>query len=218
MGEITLADKFGQCIARTVRDNGCRNNLEIGSYDGSGSTQCFIEGMRDMEGNKSLTCLEIDPERFGILQSVVSPWSWVKCYNQSSIRKSDIIPKNFDEVWDSPHNNHLYGRKEYPRELVNKWYIDDMKKFGNAGFLGSQDDRPRWDAVLIDGCEFTGYSEWALLKDRVKCVFLDDVFHAYKCAQIYNELLCDPAWMLLEKDTEVRNGYAVFAKFNLMWP
>lgn len=213
VGEITLSDKFGQCIAKTIRDRDYRHNLEIGSYDGSGSTQCFIEGMRDMEGDKRLTCLEIDKERFAILQSVTSPWSWVACFNESSIRKSDIIPKSFDEVWDSPHNNHLYGRKEYPKNLVFHWYSDDMKKFSDDGYL------PKvmaigggWDAVLIDGCEFTGYSEYSIIKDSVKCLFLDDVFHAYKCAQIYNELINDEQWELIEEGREVRNGYSVFVK------
>ena len=58
MGEITKLDKFGQAIISTVKKYNIQTVLEIGSWDGTGSTQCFIEGMEDLD-NKRLICLEV---------------------------------------------------------------------------------------------------------------------------------------------------------------
>lgn len=212
MGEITTKDAFGAAIARVVRARGYRFNLELGSWDGTGSTTCFVDGMRDTPGEKLLQCVEIDRDRFKTLESNVSLYPWVKPYNMSTIGKKNFIPKSFDEVWNSPHNNNRLGRQEFSRELVETWYNADLPRLGENGFLTSPYVLPFYDAVLIDGSEFTGYSEFALLREKTKCFFLDDVFHAYKCAQVYNELSVDPAWELLAEGRDVRNGYAIFGR------
>jgi len=225
MPEITTADQFGQAISRVIKEHRYKRNLEIGSWDGLGSTQCFIEGMKDLEGPKELICLEIEEARFRELRTNTHKYPWVKHWNISSIGRSQMIPKSFSEVWDSPHNNHTRGRCEYPRELVEKWYNDDIPRLPEKGYLkgfekidllGAYDNGAdiwkSYDAVLIDGCEFTGYSEFALLRDRTDCFFLDDVFHAYKCAQIYNELISDPEWALEEQGPDLRNGFAIFIR------
>ena len=212
MGEITKADAFGAAIARIVGEREYRFNLELGSWDGTGSTMCFVDGMIGMFGKKLLQCVEIDRDRFKTLELNTAPFPWVKAYNVSTIGKKDFLPKSFDEIWNSPHNNNRLGRQEFPRDLVETWYNADLPRLGGEGFLTSADVLPFYDAVLIDGSEFTGYSEFALLRDKTKCFFLDDVFHAYKCAQIYNELSVHPAWRLLEEGKDLRNGYAIFER------
>ena len=52
-----------------------------------------------------------------------------------------------------------------------------MKKYPQ-GFL--EEDHTIYDAVLIDGGEFTGYFEFELLKNRTNVFFLDDSFRSYK--------------------------------------
>lgn len=212
MNEIGLNEPFGKIIRDVIRERGYKINLEIGSGDGTGSTQCFIDGMNGREC--MLQCLEIDPARYEQLCANPKMHYWVSPYRMSSIPDSKLIPRSFDEIWDSPHNNHRFGRQEYSREVVKKWYDEclTLPKSDSEGFLTSSLCLKAYDAVLIDGNEFTGYSEFVLLKDKTKCFFLDDVFHAYKCAQIYNELIDDPKWELLHQDREVRNGFAVFAR------
>ena len=67
MPEVTLADDFGRSISKVISDNNYRINLEIGSWDGAGSTQCIIDGMKKLEPNgynALLQCIEINPDRF----------------------------------------------------------------------------------------------------------------------------------------------------------
>lgn len=69
-----------------------------------------------------------------------------------------------------------------------------------------------YDVAMIDGSEFTGWDEYRLLRDRVRCFMLDDSFHAYKCVAARVELQNDPQWSLVWASSFVRNGAAIFVK------
>jgi hypothetical protein len=65
-----------------------------------------------------------------------------------------------------------------------------------------------FDAVLIDGSEFTGRAEL----DEVygaSYILLDDI-RAFKNYANFARLSADPAYSLVEVSEHVRNGYAVF--------
>ena len=178
MGEINAHDKLGAYIIQYVRELDLKTNLEIGSWDGTGATKCFIDAMKDFP-EKSLTCLEIDKKKYNNLVKNVKEYSWVKCYNKSSIDCHKLIDFGFSRIWNSQFNP-LVRFADTREETVHQWYkndIDVMKKYPD-GFL--EKDKTIYDAVLIDGGEFTGYFEFELLKNRTNVFFLDDSFRSYK--------------------------------------
>ena len=178
MGEINAHDKLGAYIIQYVRELDLKTNLEIGSWDGTGATKCFIDAMKDFP-EKSLTCLEIDKKKYNNLVKNVKEYSWVKCYNKSSIDCHKLIDFGFSRIWNSQFNP-LVRFADTREETVHQWYkndIDVMKKYPD-GFL--EKDKTIYDAVLIDGGEFSGYFEFELLKNRTNVFFLDDSFRSYK--------------------------------------
>jgi len=209
MHEISMNEPFGKSIARVIKERWYSHNLEIGSDDGTGSTQCFIEGMKELH-HKGLICLENASDDVTLLRNSVKQYEWVTPILTQSIGLGYLIPKTFEDVWNSPHNMHTRTDSPYSHDVVQKWWNDDLAtlKKNPIGFL--DDDTQHYDAVLIDGSEFTGYSEFCLLRNRSRCFFLDDVHKAYKCCQVYHELKKDAAWLLVEENPEVRNGYAIF--------
>lgn len=205
--EITLADSFGQAIAITVRALGIESVLEVGSFDGLGSTKVFIEALRHASDPK-LTCLEADLMRHRELVMNTVRHPWVECVRQSSISMDSLTPRDFDrDVWHSPDNN-----LRYPREMVRGWWDETLMRLVSveSGYLEGTSET--YDAALIDGDEFCGYDDYRLVKDRVRCLMLDDVFHAYKCARAHRELGDDPAWRLMWFDSTVRNGAAIWVR------
>lgn len=210
MGEINLADDFGRAIVSTINKYNINNVLEIGSWDGTGSTACFIEALRD-KNNSSLTCLEMRKERYNQLIENTKNFNFVKCYNESTISSKSLLHKNFDEIWASEYNK----IRESNRNIVQSWYNDDMSMLSNIelGFLERTNNT--YDGVLIDGGEFFGYSEYQLLKDRTKCFFLDDCVYGFKNRQVGEELNNSEEWKLVAGSKTVRNGFAVFIKNNL---
>lgn len=205
--EITASDSFGQAIAMTMLSYRFSSVLEIGSYDGLGSTQIFIESLRTAASPR-LVCLETNPSRWQSLCLNTAEHPWVKPVCQSSISLASLTPKDFDrDVWSSPYNGLLFSR-----DTVRGWWEDTQRYLAcvREGYLEATSDT--FDAVLIDGDEFTGYDDFRLIKDRVACIMLDDVFHAYKCHRANRELAADPAWFPLWADSTVRNGAAIWVR------
>lgn len=208
--EIHLNEPFGYDIYQTVIKYSLSNNLEIGSWDGEGSTRCFVEAMKMLSDPKTLHCIEIVKDKFDILQDRYSSYDFVKCHNCSSISYDDLVYTKFEDVWNSEFNNIRIGNL-YPKSLVQQWFDRDIDTIKNSkSFDYSQHEH--FDGVLIDGSEFTGYSEFKLLKDKTKVFFLDDVHSVFKCFQVYKELSEDDNWKLLSENPHNRNGYAIFIR------
>jgi hypothetical protein len=208
--EIHLNEPFGYEIFQTVIRYELLNNLEIGSWDGEGSTSCFVSAMEHLSGSKSLQCIEIIEEKYQVLIDRYKDKDFVKCFLGSSISSSSLIDNDFDAIWNSPFNR--IPQNLYPKELVKSWFDRDVTTISQSlAFIESNSDKV-YDSVLIDGGEFTGYSEFILLKDRTRVFFLDDVHHAFKCNQVYHTLSNDPKWSLICDRPDVRNGFAIFIK------
>jgi hypothetical protein len=204
--EITLSDEFGRAIATTVWAYRCSRIIEIGSWDGTGSTTVLIAAMKGLD-NPSLTCLEPNPERHARLQRIAAPIPWVKTVCKPSISAGGYTPRTFADVWQSPYN-----RLRYPREQVEGWWNETIANATSEnGYLETLTDE-RWDAALIDGCEFAGYDDYRLLKERVRVLLLDDVFTAYKCAQAHDELGRDSRWSCVWCSSFVRSGASIWVK------
>jgi hypothetical protein len=58
MAEITALDPFGAAIHRCVQSYPIRKVLEIGAFDGDGSTQVLAQTLATKEGDKILASLE----------------------------------------------------------------------------------------------------------------------------------------------------------------
>ena len=95
MAEITRDDLLGRSIIEFVQKFKIQKVLEIGSWDGTGSTSCFIEAMLPFD-DKSLSCLEINKDRFVDLVKNTKKHEWIKCYNESSISYKSLLYKDFD--------------------------------------------------------------------------------------------------------------------------
>jgi hypothetical protein len=209
--EINLNEEFGYEIYQTVIKYNLICNLEIGSWDGEGSTHCFVEAMKLLCGHKKLICLEIDSQKFQVLKNRYKHIDFVYPIQNSSISYNEMVFKNFEEIWNSPMNK--IDKNLSSKELVESWFNKDISLLKNIE-KGSLIDLKNyyWDSVLIDGGEFTGYSEFLLLKDKTNVFFLDDVHKAFKCYQIYKELKENNNWTLLKENKNTRNGYAIFKK------
>lgn len=211
MGEINLNDDFGKDIVNIVKAYNINNILEIGSWDGTGSTSCFIQAMKYFP-KKKLVCIEPKKDRFDVLVKNAN-YDWVECINNSSISYNSFLNTNFEELWDAPYNK-LVGH--YDKELVRKWYQEDIEllKTIEHGYLELTPDAT-YAGVLIDGSEFMGYSEYNLLKDKTNFLFLDDCSKAFKTNRILNEVNDSPDWEVIVYRPDLRNGYAIVKRIEL---
>jgi hypothetical protein len=211
MPEVTSSDPFGAAIARTIARYRIYSVLEIGAFDGDGSTLVLAGALSRKNAPVSLTSLEYNPERFVNLQRNSARYGFVHPVRASSIGRRSFSAWDFErDVWNTPFNG-----LRYPKEQVQKWHAEDVVLINGIerGYLEACEDR--WDAVLIDGGEFTGYDEFRLVKDRTSCLMLDDSFAAFKTNRVRVDLLTLPGWKLIWFDPAVRNGAAIFVRESL---
>jgi len=213
MAEITINDGFGKAIYNVILKYRLYSVLEIGAYNGDGSTQVIAHALSHKGDAVSLTSLEYNPDRYKELVKNTLRYPFVHPVNSSSIGNKSFTARDFEnDVWEKPYNG-LRGR--YEKSLVKSWHDYDLHEIDRnpLGYLESS--TTNWDAVLIDGGEFMGYDEFRLIKDRTSCIILDDAFHAFKTFRARLELLGDPCWALEWESKKIRNGAAIFVRKTL---
>jgi hypothetical protein len=213
MPEVTLEDSFGSAIFKTIAKYKIRSFLEIGAFNGDGSTQVIAKALQKKRGDVSLASLEYDPNRFQELVLNTRNYKFIKTVNQSSMGSNSFTAWNFEsDVWASPFNGLI---NSFDKEQVRGWHTNDVELIKQipSGFL--EENTESWDAVLIDGGEFCGYDEYRLVKDRSHCIMLDDSFKAFKTFRARVELSSDPDWKLEWFDPNIRHGAAIFVHRSL---
>lgn len=205
-------DSLYAAIVRVAATPGVRHMLEIGSSGGDGSTEAFIEGALMNSTQPVLHCIEVSDVRYQALRERHASRSFVRCYHASSVPLERVA--SAADVTEFYHSVQSI-LNDYPLRTVLDWLEQDVTYIREHGLdsNGIRDVKninglDTFDAVLIDGSEFTGSAEL----DEVygaSYILLDDI-RAFKNHANFTRLSADPAYDLMESSEQVRNGYAVF--------
>jgi hypothetical protein len=206
--EIKLDTSFGKDIIKYLNYFNIKSAIEIGSGSGNGSTQCFLQYFDSLhDKDKELHCFEPVESWFKDLQKNIEGRNYCKLYNCSAISYSDLLVKDFDSDFYNSSYNQL--KDSYDKNILKSWYDLELPYFKESE--NTILSTIKADAVLIDGSEFSGYSEFKQLHPSISLIFLDDCLTAFKTNQVYIELSNNPEWKLIRVNLE-RNGYAIFRK------
>lgn len=166
--------------------------LEIGTWKGLGSTKCIIDSIgNDVE----FISLETNKNFYDIAVNNLKEFSG----------KVKLIFGRIVEI--SEIENFVNGVKLSDEE--KKWLEGDLKNMKNCeNVLNILPEK--FDLILLDGGEFSTYSEWTKLKDRCDIVVLDDI-NVLKSKKVYEELISNKNYVILEQ-TQEGHGFCVFKK------
>ena len=207
-------DEFAQAIEEVAATPGVREILEIGSSAGEGSTAAWVRGALRNPALPRLHCIEVSIERHAALVRRWSDYGFVHCYNLSSVplerfpSAADVerfyreVPSRLEEFELDTVLAWLQQDVDYLREhrLSSPGIARIRERHGLDGF----------DAVLIDGSEFTGRAEL----DEVygaRFLLLDDTM-TFKNWENARRLEADSRYKLVRADSSRRNGFAVFER------
>jgi hypothetical protein len=207
-------DAFADIIETIAATAGVREILEIGSSTGEGSTAAWVRGALRNPERPHLHCLEVSAERYAALVEHWGQYEFVHCHRLSSVPLERFpAPQEVERFYrdvPSPLN-------EYDLETVLGWLQQDLDYLHDhdlsaAGIaeVKAQQGIATFDAVLIDGSEFTGRAEL----DEVygaRFLLLDDT-QTFKNWANARRLEADPAYRLVSADPATRNGFAVFER------
>jgi hypothetical protein len=186
-----------------------KNILEIGSSTGEGSTQAFLEGMKNNQAR--LFCLEISKPRYIKLCSNCGS-ERTFCFNMSSVPIFDFLTGAEVFKFCKDYPSHL---DQHPITTILIWLLKDIEYIvrnnvpqDGIGYIKQKFEIKFFDVVLIDGSAFTGKAE----VDKVygaKWIILDDIVDI-KNNYNHNRLQSDTNYDMISVDYKLRNGYSIF--------
>ena len=194
-------DDFSKEIKNYASNLKYKHFLEIGTWNGLGSTAAFAKGFEERTDDYIFYSLEFNKDKFTDASKLYTDNDKIHILNEVIWNEE---PKDFYEIFPQCLTNEMYKH-------WNEVDIINMKKC--KLFLNRTNLPEMFDVILLDGGEFTTYYEFQILKNRCKILMLDDV-NVDKCRLIVDEIRSDTSWKIIKSDT-VRNGYLISEKICL---
>jgi hypothetical protein len=189
VGQINMNTKFGYLIYNIAKNKNFKTYLEVGTWNGLGSTKCFIEGFKERNDDFKFYSLECNADKSKFAADLYKDIHNVYILNQTLLTEDDY--KDAEKVFPN---------------MAKNWYKNDMDNIKTCNNF----EIKNVDVVLLDGGEYTTYFEFQKIRDKCNIIMLDDT-NTDKCSQIVIELKNDTNWKLMVEDNE-HNGFAIFKK------
>lgn len=195
-GQINIDQDFGKIIYDLSKNPSNKIFVDIGTWNGLGSTKCFIEGMK-LNKDSILYTIENNIEKY---ESAKQRWMSVIMDQNLNVDfiNGTLISNDEIDNWISNNNILLSDTEKY-------WLSIDKTNSTNIIELTCKEI----DILLIDGSDYSGYLELMLLKNISKYILLDDVI-SLKNKYSREYLLSDSNFELINEDLKSRNGYSIF--------
>lgn len=192
-GQIIPEGQVGKLLIKTIQEP-LKNIVEIGTWNGLGSTKCFLLGLQD---STQFYTVESNREKVEVakqnLSSLIKPnvtFLWGSILTVEDIKQPESV---FPELSNSE---------------FRRWHSVDMENISRSPNVLSQLPM-EIDFLLLDGGEFTTWYEFQILFSRCKkWIALDDVLVS-KCKKIREYLKNHALWTETAYIPE-RNGFSLF--------
>lgn len=200
LGQI-CNDSFSKYITEFALNKKYKNYLEIGTWNGLGSTKAFIDGLLKRNDNYCFYSLECNKDKSVDAKNRYNKYHKVHILNEVIWNEE---PSDFYEIFPQCLTNKMYKR----------WNEVDLINMKKCKLFLNRTNLPKiFDVILLDGGEFTTYHEFQKLKNRCKILMLDDI-NTDKCKLIVKEIENNPNWIILKKEN-VRNGFLIAENKNI---
>jgi hypothetical protein len=198
IGQINLDSQIGKYLYELSLNNKLSTFLEIGTWNGLGSTKCFIEGFKQRSTPFTFYSLECNTEKCNFANELYKTIDNVHILNETILNTMpDDIFTIFPEILKDTE--------------LNYWNSIDFNNMKDKKLFLNRTDIPEmFDVLLLDGGEFTTWYEYQQLKDKCRIIIMDDT-NTCKCKKIVQDLKNQPnKWNLIFESDE-RNGCAAFS-------
>jgi hypothetical protein len=195
-GQIKLSQPFGRWISTIAADTRFQRYLEIGTWNGRGSTCCIYDGFSRRSDTPMLQSYEIHAERANEARAL---WK--------SVPSVQILHGRVLQDHQCPVYREV--TKMFP-EVVESWHSEDVRNFFQCPYVPPNDP----EVVLLDGAEYLTQFEFDRVFSKmpsVRVYMLDDTCAA-KTYQINAYLRARPEWTRIAYSDTERNGWAVFER------
>ena len=203
-GQITMDTGFGKKLFELAKQNDVKMFLELGTWYGAGSSLCIAKGMENptFKNNKILYTIEIYEPAWLHARKVLRKYP-VRCILGGTVPISGYLRP--EEMTQEERSNEHY-RLYYERDIQLAKYYEPMLEI-----LCKNHD---FDAVLIDGNEYTGWAEFVMIRDICdpKYIALHDM-GTLKTKKIEHWMNTNKdKWKNIEKGSDRGSEWGIFQK------
>jgi hypothetical protein len=209
-------DSFYYDIIKLIQNENINTILEIGASSGEGSTEAIMTGknISQNKDNIKIFSLEVCSERFELLKKRYENESNFYPYNCSSVDINEFPSVN--EIISFCNEGKTFMNPESIPTVLS-WYNSDISYIAvnniqqnGINTIKKEHNIEKFDMVLIDGSEFTGFAELQKVYGA-KFILLDDInaFKNYKSNQMLKN---DKNYQLLTENNQLRNGYTIYKR------
>ena len=207
-GQINMDTELGTAIYNIIKNNDDINNiLEVGTWNGQGTTVCIMNGIIDKK-NAKLYSIEANA---GEVNRARIFWNDKDLDNKLNIIHGKL------HMCEMPNLDYLY-KNNFIRKGLELCHYNPEKKLlndPNIPLLKLDNYFNKLDMVIIDGGEYTSEGDFdVVMKYNPIYIVLDDT-RVYKCNKIRLNLLNDPNWKCIYDNQKNRHGESIFQKIDL---
>lgn len=209
VGQINLGSKLGDKIFELASNPAYTSFVEIGTWNGEGSTKCFIDGLKSRDDDEwEFYSLESDRAFFDSATKYYGEFP-EKYKEKINLIHGTILEDPVASMKDSGFDlDSLKEQQEY-KPQYETFLANDLIAYQECPCVMSCIPE-HIDVVLLDGGEFTTYAEFLALVDRTKVFILDDS-NMLKTKKAKGVLAESSQWTLLLGGSD-RNGFCIFEK------
>ncbi len=181
-----------------ITNNEVKNIVEIGTWNGLGSTTMLLNIIVESDKNINFYSIESDELCFKAARKNL----------RNNLEDVNLILGRVHEVDDLDYVNkniiidYGYGEKEY------EWFIQDLRRYKKIKNVSSEIPN-KIDLLLLDGGEFSGYADFLTLYFRSKFIVLDDC-NTFKQHYVLSFIKKNKANFDLIYDSENRGGVKIY--------
>ncbi len=196
-GQIEPTSSFGELIKNIASLPEVNTIVDVGTWSGLGTTLCIIQGIQGTD--KKLFSVELYPNMYTVAQENLKGYmnDNIKLLNGRLINRSDIEYPLPSDMNPSCQHYQLYYHTDMEYLDTQPLVIDELPDY--------------IDLLILDGGEYTTYTEYQKLKGRFTWLVMDDS-NVLKCKRIKEELLVDPSFECVFDAPNEKHGQSIFRK------
>jgi len=165
-GQIDDKTSGGKLIYEFIQKFDIQNVLEIGTWNGLGSTLVIHNALASKDLKFSFTSIETDKIAYN--------------YARKNLKNFPIDLKlgRLIDIEDLPDPSLIDFRKHNLNPKNVEWFYQDLRRYKKTKKINSY-LKDQYDFIFFDGGEFSTFAEFKFLHSRTQYFGLDDI-HTYK--------------------------------------
>ena len=162
-GQIKSESKVGIMLHDFIKNHEVNDVLEIGTWNGRGSTNVLYESLKKNKDVFTFTSIETDKIAYKSAKKYLNG------------EKINLLLGRIIEISDLPNPENI----DYVKFGMNpnniEWFIQDIRRYKKTKNIFKHIDK-KYDFILFDGGEFSTFPEFLKLYNQTKYIGLDDIF------------------------------------------